>query len=191
MSNNLNHLKNHTKTKKKVLFNNRHPEVRNNIVIPEELYGKKREEYYKVERAKRQGDWAPNQFTNNSLREREGDLLNAPFERFPSGVLRKIQPYNYKSSMKKMTPARLEKLRNESSYNINSMMAKFRETQNNENKIIKYKENIEAKKRKAMRILDVISRNANNSNNGNGNGNATATRNGNGNGNGNVARNKK
>jgi hypothetical protein len=167
MSNNVNHLKNHSKTKKKVSFNNQPPEVRNNIVIPEGLYGKKRDEYYKVERSKRQGDWASNQFTSNSLRDIEGDLHNAPFERFPSRVLRKIQPYNYKSSTKKMTPARLDKLRNESSYNINSMIAKFKESQNNENKILNYKQTIESKKRRAMRILDVISRKSNNYNNGN------------------------
>ena len=103
-----------TKLTKTVSFNNKLSEVRNNVVISEGLSEKKRQEYYKVERAKRQGDWASNQFTSNSLRDIEGDLHNAPFERFPSRVLRKIQPYNYKSSTKKMTPARLDKLRNES-----------------------------------------------------------------------------
>ena len=180
MSTNVNQVKQSKKITKKVSFNNQSPEVRNNIIIPEGLYGKKRDEYYKVERAKRQGDWSSNKFTSNSLRDIEGDLHNAPFEKFPSRVLTKIKPFYYKSSTKKMTPSRLDKLRNESSYNINSMIAKFRESEHNENKIIKYKEGIEYKKRKAMRILDVISRKSNNSNNGNRN------RNGNGNGNGNT-----
>jgi hypothetical protein len=147
-----------TKLTKTVSFNNKLSEVRNNVVISEGLSEKKRQEYYKVERAKRQGDWVPNQFANNVVKNIEGDLHNAPFEKFPSGVLRKMQPFNYKSSSKKLTPSRLDKLKNEASYNVNSMVSSYKQSENNQNKIAKYKETIETKKRKATRVLDVISR---------------------------------
>ncbi len=173
MSTNLNQSnqsKQYKKLTKKVSFNERSPEVRDNVVMPKGLSDKEKKKYYNSIRSQRQGDWVPNRFVNNSLRDIEGDLQNAPYERFPSGSLRsKLQSYNYKSSSKKMTPARLDKLRNEASYNINSMVSIFKESETNENKIIKYKENIENKKRKAMRILNVVSingnKNDNNSNN--------------------------